>query len=82
MIMKFKNVLCNLIFAAKLFQTVIAHDFPPATETYQTLNNDPENSFVVSFGTAMSQTHTTDNTCHPEFNESSSEQAPRYLTRF
>jgi len=66
--MNIKNTICKTIFiAAGLFQVIVSENFPPATETYQRLNQDPKKPFVVSFGTSMSQTHTTNNTCHPTF---------------
>lgn len=41
--------------------------FPSAKDTYTILNQDPENPFVLSFGTSMSQTHHTCNTVNPDF---------------
>lgn len=41
--------------------------FPPAKKTYQELNAHPESPFLVSIGTAMSQTEFTDNIIHPEY---------------
>lgn len=41
--------------------------YPYAKDTYAILNQDPENPFVLSFGTSMSQTEHTNNTVHPYF---------------
>lgn len=41
--------------------------FPEAIQTYQELNSDPKKPFVLSFGTAMSQTQHSQNTAHPDF---------------
>lgn len=40
--------------------------FPSGKESYQLLNSDSENPFAMSVGAAMSQTHETQNTVHPE----------------
>lgn len=41
--------------------------FTPGKDTYTALNTDPNNPFVLSVGTSMSQTHQTANTANPEF---------------
>lgn len=40
--------------------------FPQGKNTYQALNADENDPFVISFGTSMSQTHQTCNTVNPE----------------
>ena len=40
--------------------------FPQGKDTYQALNADKNNPFVISFGTSMSQTHQTSNTVNPD----------------
>ncbi|MBP6892557.1 hypothetical protein KBB68_03165 [Candidatus Babeliales bacterium] len=47
------------------FTSIIVGTFPPARQTYEELNEiEP---FVVSFGTAMSQTHHSANTANPDW---------------
>lgn len=41
--------------------------FPPAKQTYQELNADPHNPFLMSIGTSMSQTKITENIIHPDY---------------
>lgn len=42
--------------------------FPSGKQTYQELNQDPGNPFVISFGTSMSQTQcTSQNTVNPDY---------------
>lgn len=67
--MNIKNISCHVLFiTAALFQDITAGEFAAAPETYQKLNSDiATEPFVVSFGTSMSQTHDTNNTCHPTF---------------
>lgn len=48
-------------------QKALRQPFPPAKKTYQDLNANPNNPFLVSIGTAMSQTEITDNIIHPEY---------------
>lgn len=41
--------------------------FPPALQTYELLNQNPADPFVLTIGTSMSQTEITDNTINPEY---------------
>lgn len=40
--------------------------FPPAKQTFQELNSNPYDFFLMSIGTAMSQTNISENIIHPE----------------
>ncbi len=61
--MKIKNLI--LFFTLHLSCTSLWTDsIPPARDTYQELNKTAP--FAVSFGCAMSQTHDSQNTCHPD----------------
>ncbi|HSW75642.1 MAG TPA: hypothetical protein VLG50_01245 [Candidatus Saccharimonadales bacterium] len=56
----FGLVLLVGILHANIIEAKIS--FPPGKITYQTLNADKNNPFVISFGTSISQTHQTCNT--------------------
>lgn len=48
-------------------QWALNQTIPPAEQTYKELNSDPNNPFVMSIGTSMSQTEHTDNIIHPTY---------------
>jgi len=58
-----KKILINIIFL--LFSYNLSTDFPPAKQTYQTLNK--QEPFVASMGIALCQTKVSANTIHPDF---------------
>lgn len=58
------------IHAAESSQTASSQagvSFIPGKDSYAALNSDPNNPFVLSVGTSMSQTHQTSNTANSEF---------------
>ena len=60
-----KRINISLFLALSFsFASLVAEQFPSARQTYQELNKTAP--FVVSFGTAMSQTHHSANTVHPD----------------
>ncbi len=57
-----KNIILSLFLCSNLFCS-----YPDGKATYQELNKDPNNPFVLSIGTSMSQTKHLANTVHPTF---------------
>ncbi len=60
----FLSILCILFAFGQTHEflgknSTIENQFPSGKETYRSLNQDPNNPFVISFGTSMSQTNNT-----------------------
>ncbi len=63
MIKKIKNVLFLTITALSCL-SLFSADFPSAKQTFQQLNQDPNNPLVLSFGVSVSQIKESNNTCN------------------
>ncbi len=51
---------------ASAYQSMMQRPYPKAQDTYNELNNDPNDRFALSYGTAMSQAKVTNNSVLPE----------------